>query len=274
MSKNLVIGIDVGITQIGFAAINIDNGDIFIEKSSLTVTKDGRKYKKYEEGLVHELVYTWLKDRWEDFFKYAKIVLIEKQLTQNKHTMDRACIVIETAMKCYITAYIPLGGPLCLVVHPMWWKRKAGIQVGGHGIAATTPFYDDDGRFHHGNINPNRMTNKKRALAVFKDLVSDSDEEALRVHKKYGKSLDVDMTEAYLIARVAKQNLDEIIEEALITSNHHAALTSNNETKSLNKKKRCLPLRAFTEDIKLLEYKEEEEEEEGSPPKKKRAKKA
>lgn len=244
MNKPYSITIDVGIINIGMCVINLSNSNEtpYLEASNLLKPKDGRIYKEYEEGICAELVYTWLSERWVDFFNKARVVVIEKQYTEMRSAKERGCLVVESHMTSYLRAYIPFGGPLYTVIHPSWWKRDVGIELGGGDLAPIPACYTSTGEWVPPVRNPNHAQHKKDSLKMFKSL---QDPEATGIKKTYGKELTTDMIEAYLIGKATRNNLLMVMNRAAIVSNHHAGLTSGRDGAVLKKDKRTYTLKRF-----------------------------
>lgn len=248
LPKRYVIGIDVGMINMGMAVIDLNDSCSapYIEHSTILTRRNGLKYAKYEEGIADEMVYYWLQDRWNDFFSKAKLVVIEKQMMSKMVSIsDRACIVIETVLKSLLRAYLAFNGPHYVVIHPSWWKIRAGIEVGNHQISPTKGYYDKYG-YHPGNRNPNREENKKRVKERFEKLIRCGQEAERIVYAKYGNMLNIDMIEAYFIAKVGKDNIDELMGISFITDNHSVYLSSNGSISKLSNKKREFAVEPLT----------------------------
>lgn len=256
--KRYIIGIDVGMINMGMAVIDLADScsTPYIEHSTLMLRKNGLKYAKYEEGIAHEMVYYWLQDRWNDFFSKAKLVVIEKQMmTKMLSIPERACLIIETALKSFLWAYLALNGPHSVVVSPCWWKRAVGIEVGNHAISGTKSYYDKSG-FHQGNYNPNRGINKERVKQQFERLIREGAEEERSVYAKYGSYLNIDMMEAYFIAKAGKQNIDKLMDVSLVTDNHSVYLSTNGSMSKLSNEKRKFAVEPLTNPDLEMRYKD------------------
>lgn len=225
-----VIGIDIGIKNIGMCVFSRDpavNNVVHWEASTLLETADGRVYKDYEEKYNHELVYNWVKDRWPKWFGQASLVVLEKQMI-GAHAQwhngerraavgkpitqkERACITIETALKCYLWRERENGGPRFHVVRAQDWKKKAGIELGNHGLVEK-------------NLQKQRVINKARAAATFDRWLKTGNKYALEA-ASFGKACTPDMCDAFFAAYLAFVNHDKIYAAANKTSHHHSKLT-------------------------------------------------
>ncbi len=236
-----VCGIDVGPHNMGFAAGNAHNMDEvpYLEWSMIIATKDGRKYK-YEEAYVEQMVMNWVKDRWAAYFSKAIIVNIEKQMSNMSSQMERACIQIENALKTIFLCMIPYGGPLYICEGPSKWKNRAGIEVGNNDIGPI-PSHFASGVYHPPQYNPCHKIHKQRSIDKFAALGKQGDPEVKRIQQKYKYDLKTDVKEAYFIMRGTRESLYLSLEEALVSSDHSAALSTNGDRKSLRKRERQIP---------------------------------
>ncbi len=280
MEKRWITGIDVGVINVGLSSV--DEQKVLmprVELSTFLKTKDGRVYKKYEEGISEELVGYWFKDRWNSIISKSKLVVIEKQMVTDeresflhddeKARRNRACLVLESVLKTFLKAYMAFGGPPYLVISPSNWRAMTGMEVGNNTIGPIPPKFTG-GKYQPGLRNPCYKEHKEKSRIYFQKLASDGDVEVKHIQTKYGKMPPTDVIEAYFISRAARMNVDKLIRDAVTNMNHDADLTSKGVCKRLFKEQRMAKEVPFWEVQSLWTEDKNKDEEEGNPQKKKK----
>lgn len=251
--KPALMTLDVGMINMA-SNFNHTVDDYFVgEHSSILQTKDGRVYKEYVQGNVAEMVYTWMSDRWNDYFNKSRLILVEQQLTFMKSNKDKACLLIQTCIEAYLRMKIPEGGPLYLVVASGSWKQKAGIEV-GNNPTPNLPGRVVNGVFQLPEYNRDHGLHKKRSLARYRELLEMKDPDALKFEEAYPEpdprdlfsvtpKKTVDMIEAFLMMWVLKRREKEFMMEALKMTNHSFSIHDNR--KRVSTLSRMIELKPF-----------------------------
>lgn len=231
VDKPLLIAIDVGIKNIGICIADytdVIKGTVKIPsfeflKRSLLETQDKRIYKQYEESVAVELVYNFLHDHWRKYFGRAFLVLVEKQMCSPgaNAAKERACVIIETAIKSFLYNEIASGGPRFYIIAPATWKGEFGL-IEKRSAA-------EKKKITVGNVNPFRLRHKDASRELFLKIIEEKKDPCFTsILEVYGRAISVittDEIEAFFMANYYIRNKEKVWEASTLRSHHNVALT-------------------------------------------------
>ena len=233
-----VLGNDISILGMSPCRYLNDKTMPVVDTTDLHFTKDGRYYKKCNEGHLVEIVYNWIGEHWKDYFKGVGFITLEKQMTRLKSNDERACLDINMILHtAFYLLHMLFGGPLVLVIDPKEWKRRMGIKV-GHDDKKSVKRESCviNGVFYQSELNPHYKENKARAEDRFSALAKVN--EAFHLLSERIPSPTTDEMESTLIAKFTYDNLKELIERAMTYRNHDKVVNFNQHLSILDKMQR------------------------------------
>lgn len=216
-----ICGIDVGLRNLGLCMAPLDN-DMdelpYMEHSSIYINSEGLGYRGWKEKNAVEMVYNWVRDRWENIFSKCDIVLIEKQMEKRNQKNQRSCIIVEQCLKTIFHCHIPLGGPRYFIVGPTWAKNRMGIPYNG-----------------------THAQNKAKSVKTFVRRYGKDELDKLAV--RFGAKID-DCIDALWIALAGRSDLETVYKELKKISHHE--FVHNPTRTTISSKSRNIPIQPLT----------------------------